>query len=140
MINYQHKLNNMKKLYSTIMMFAMMVAALSFTACGGDDDDNEGSDVAIVGVWEVTSCTAQSDFDVEGGIAVGDRIYFNADGTYRDSEDTGRWSKSGNTITITLNDGSIPGVFQIKKLTTTELEMLLDYGFLTATVKCKRVS
>ena len=29
----------MKKLYSTIMMLAMMVAALSFTACGGDDDD-----------------------------------------------------------------------------------------------------
>lgn len=27
----------MKKLHSTIMMLAMMVAALSFTACGGDD-------------------------------------------------------------------------------------------------------
>ena len=30
----------MKKLYSTIMMVAMMVAALSFTACGGDDEGN----------------------------------------------------------------------------------------------------
>ena len=29
----------MKKLYSTMMMLAMMVAALSFTACGGDEDD-----------------------------------------------------------------------------------------------------
>ena len=29
----------MKKLYSTMMMLAMMVAALSFTACGGDDDE-----------------------------------------------------------------------------------------------------
>ena len=27
----------MKKLYSTIMLLATMVAALSFTACGGDD-------------------------------------------------------------------------------------------------------
>ena len=31
----------MKKFYSTIMMLAMMVAALSFTACGGDSDDDE---------------------------------------------------------------------------------------------------
>lgn len=31
----------MKKLYSTIMMLAMMVAAFSLTACGGSDDDEE---------------------------------------------------------------------------------------------------
>ena len=31
----------MKKLYSTIMLLAMRVAALGFTACGGDDDDEE---------------------------------------------------------------------------------------------------
>ena len=31
----------MKKLYSTIMMLAMMIAALSLTACGGDDDNND---------------------------------------------------------------------------------------------------
>ena len=32
----------MKKLYSTITMLAMMVAALSLTACGGSDDDEIG--------------------------------------------------------------------------------------------------
>ena len=32
----------MKKLYSTIMLLAMMVAALGFTACGGDDGDDKG--------------------------------------------------------------------------------------------------
>ena len=31
----------MKKLYSTIMLLAMMVAALSLTACGGDDEDDD---------------------------------------------------------------------------------------------------
>ena len=31
----------MKKLYSTIMLLAMMVAALSLTACGGDDGEDE---------------------------------------------------------------------------------------------------
>ena len=33
----------MKKLYSTIMMLAMMVAALSLTACGGSDDEGGGA-------------------------------------------------------------------------------------------------
>lgn len=34
----------MKKFYSTVMMLVMMVAALSFTACSGDEDviDNGG--------------------------------------------------------------------------------------------------
>jgi len=31
----------MKKLYSTIMMLAMMVATLGLTACGGSDDDED---------------------------------------------------------------------------------------------------
>ena len=31
----------MKKLYSTIMMLALMVAALGLTACGGDDSEDE---------------------------------------------------------------------------------------------------
>ena len=31
----------MKKLYSTIMLLAMMVTALGLTACGGGDDDDE---------------------------------------------------------------------------------------------------
>ena len=32
----------MKKLYSTIMMLAMLVTALGVTACGGDDEDVDG--------------------------------------------------------------------------------------------------
>ncbi len=34
----------MKKWYSTIMMFAMMVASLSLTSCGGDDDNGSGDE------------------------------------------------------------------------------------------------
>ena len=127
----------MKKLYSTIMMLAMMVAALNFASCGDDEEEDNGA--TIVGVWEVTSCTHQSDYDVEGGFEIGERIYFYSDGKYKDSEDSGRWSKSGNIITITLNDDSFPGVFEIRRLTSAELEMVLDYGFLEAVVKCKRV-
>ena len=37
----------MRKVHSTIMMLAMIVAALSFTACGGDDDSasNQSYDI-----------------------------------------------------------------------------------------------
>lgn len=41
----------MKKLYSTITMLAMMVAALSLTACGGSDDE-DGVGTSIVGIVE----------------------------------------------------------------------------------------
>ena len=44
----------MKKLYSTIMMLAMMVAALGLTACGGDDDNNDiGGGISSTNYLEV---------------------------------------------------------------------------------------
>ena len=40
----------MKKLYSAIMLLAMMVAALSLTACGGDDEEDEiGGEISSSG-------------------------------------------------------------------------------------------
>lgn len=44
----------MNKVYSTIMMLAMMVAALSLTACGGDDN---GDDIDTGGPGSVASPT-----------------------------------------------------------------------------------
>ena len=44
----------MKKLYSTIMMLAMMVAALGLTACGGDDEDDDiGGGISSTNYLEV---------------------------------------------------------------------------------------
>ena len=46
----------MKKLYSTIMLLAMMVAALSLTACGDDDDEiggGNGNSSSLVGTWDI---------------------------------------------------------------------------------------
>lgn len=46
----------MKKLYSTIMMLAMMVAALGLTACGGDDEEDDAGGTissSLVGTWDV---------------------------------------------------------------------------------------
>lgn len=70
----------MKKIYSTIMMLAMMFAALSFTACSSDDDGNKGgSGGNVVGTW---MCDAQKElgFEVEGTSSI-DYIQFKEDGT-----------------------------------------------------------
>ena len=37
----------MRKIYSLMMMLAMMVAALSFNACSSSDDDGDGIDVKM---------------------------------------------------------------------------------------------
>ena len=106
----------MKKLYSTIMMLAMMVAALSFTACGGDDDvDNGGGDVSIVGEWECTNMVYDNNLSglyVESRINIGDRVRFQSDGTiyahFSDGEsDTGRWSLRGKTLIGNMVPGTM---------------------------------
>ena len=147
----------MKKVYSTVMVLAMMVAALSFTACGGDDDevDNGKVDSTIVGEWECTNL----DFDknlsglyVESRINIGDRVRFQSDGTiyarFSDGEsETGRWSMRGNALIIDgavrLGDSSsvdVPFEYNVTKLTSTELEFNIDLGILKAFYKFKRVS
>ncbi len=51
----------MKKVYSTIMMLTIMIAALSFTACSSSDDDSNGEQALqatyqnIIGNWYITS-------------------------------------------------------------------------------------
>lgn len=121
------------------MTFALMAFfCLTFVSCGDDDEDLSAS---VVGTWEVTYVKATSSYDMEEGIKVGERLTFYSDGRYQDSEDTGRWSKDGNTLTITIDDDfSIPAVMKIAKLTDTVLEVKLDYGgILQFEVKMKRV-
>ena len=43
----------MKKFHSVIMVFAIVVAALSFTACGGDDDNNNSGGVNTNSIYDV---------------------------------------------------------------------------------------
>ena len=126
----------MKKFNSTIAMLAMMVAALSFTACGGDDDevDTGGGEASIVGVWECT----YFDFD---------RIRFESSGRYQANYksgdiETGRWTLKGNTLTVAadVEDISIPFDYKITKLTSTELEFTFDMKIMKLLYRCKRIS
>ena len=45
----------MKTLKTTLMLLAMMVTAITFTACGDDDDDNSEGNSALVGTWDLIS-------------------------------------------------------------------------------------
>ena len=141
----------MKKVYSTITMLAMMVAALSFTACGGDDDevDNGGGEASIVGMWECTYFDFDSDYPEQfdnAGMQIGDRVRFKSDGTYEADyksgyNETGRWSLKGNTLTVAVNaEPSIPFDYKITRLTSTELEFTFDMKIMKLLYRCKRIS
>ena len=141
----------MRRIYSTITMLAMIVAALSLTACGGDDDeiDNGGGEASIVGVWECTYFDFDSDLpgmNADSNMQIGDRIRFKSDGTYEANykngeTETGRWSLKGNTLTVAVNaEPSIPFDYKITKLTSTELEFTFDMKIMKLLYRCKRVS
>ena len=141
----------MKKVYSTVMMLAMMVAALSFTACGGDDEvDNGKVEASIVGVWECTALDIDAEYPemiADEKMHIGERVYFNSDGTYSTDEETGRWTQKGNTLImngeVRLGDYSnktVPFEYTITKLTSTELEFYIDLVLVKATYRFKRIS
>ena len=140
----------MRRINSTIMVLAMMVAALGFTACGGDDEvDNGGGEASIVGVWECTYFDFDSDLpgmNADSNMQIGDRIRFKSDGTYEANykngeTETGRWSLKGNTLTVAVNaEPSIPFDYKITKLTSTELEFTFDMKIMKLLYRCKRIS
>lgn len=88
------------------MMLVMMVAALSFTACGSDSDD-EGDSNPLVGTWytesldhgeiEYTEVTYKSDMTCTWKEFKADRV------TIKDS-DYGRYKVDGNLLIIWWND------------------------------------
>ena len=111
----------MKKIYSTIMMLAMMVAALSFTACGDDDDDTP--ETSICGIWKCVSANyGEWEGYMEDETRVGDILYLNEDHTFNVNNNNGTWSLSGNTLT--LNSG-IPVSYKITQLTASTLSVTL---------------
>lgn len=131
------------RLFGIALLTVLM--CVSFTACGGDDEvDNGGGDASIVGMWECTNFDSDTDYPevFESTINVGTRVCFQSGGTYyTDYGETGRWSLKGNTLTAIVDDKyKIPCDYTIKMLTATTLEFSLDLGILKANYRFKRVS
>lgn len=113
----------MKRIFSAMMMLAMVFAAFSFISCSSDDDNNNG--VTIIGAWE---CVSVEHGLLEGqydGIVANDVIKFNPDNKYTISgqiNDEGTWSMDGNKLKLQSSIiNSIPVTFFVDQLDSKNL-------------------
>lgn len=127
-----------KKLF---LIVAAMFAVVSFSACS-DDDDNK--DASIVGTWQITYYEGWATFsdgtrddwsDAYPLTSEGNYYWtytFNENGTcvqtdYSDNKNDDSspmhftYSVNGNTLTMTESTGEFQNVFQIKKLSQSQL-------------------
>lgn len=105
----------------------------AFTQIVGIGGDEGYSNSDIVGVWEVTSYQS----NIGGESIVGDKIYLNADGTYRDPQDNGHWTLSGNLLTISV-DGGNTVKYEVVTLTASELSLKLLDNYFSLTMNLKK--
>ncbi len=124
----------MKKVYSTILVLATMVAALSLTNCSSNSDDEE-DDKSIVGIWKII--TVDSNLQ-EASSLIGDVWYFNSDGSFKEPTVNGHWTLSGNTLTIVPNEGET-AVFSLIRLTDKELALQIINRDYSITLYFKRI-
>ena len=143
----------MKKIYSTIMMLAMMIVALSLSACGGSDsDDEDGTEEQIENMSQSNGYGTWKMVDYEVLIqneALSDLFSFNVystvyvqireDGTYThvglyESKayiSSGTWKRNGNNITAREYEGNHVGVtntYTIVELTPKKSKIIGPFG------------
>ena len=102
----------MKKLYSTIMLLAMMVAALGLASCSSDDD-NVGGSSSLVGTWKATDLKGWDVLD-KYGTWTGDYFQLKSDGTFlrvssNHAKYYGDWKLSDNVLTLHYTDDALLG-------------------------------
>ncbi len=127
----------MKKFYSTIMMLAMIVAALNLTACGGDDDEVDYKK-GIVGVWVCTIAYIEEygengeyefyEIISRSRIVASNVLAINADKTYNinytstgGTNESGTYSVDGNILT--LKSGDVSTEWLIKSVSSDKLSL-----------------
>lgn len=120
----------MKKLYSTIMMLAMMVAALGFTACGGDDEGDDGiSSSMIVGTWKPTNVEGWPNELLEKGD--GSIMQFKKDGSFivvylEDKEiEKGDWILRNDKLTMHYKNDGFTFVYDVIRGNKKELVLAI---------------
>ena len=127
----------MNKIFSTLMMLAMMVAALSFTACGGDDDEDEFGDTSfLIGTWSVTS--GQGLFDDYFDDDEPEYVQIKSDGTYINVQfddglyiTKGTWRATDTELIMKETEGDIKGTYTYKILNHTQSTLTLEMWGIT---------
>ena len=120
----------MKKLHSILMMLAITVAALGFTACSDDDDNDDKGKVeaSIVGEWELIDYNIDP-IEVEGQgytfpYDLGTVIEFTSNGKYFvDDGEIGSWEIDGNYLHTKADGSLIPARCTILQLNNTTLKI-----------------
>lgn len=131
----------MKKFFRFLTFAIVVLVSLALTSCEKDGT----SDGSVVGTWEITYCKffpEMDEDDIES--LVGERITFYEDGTFSDSYDLGKWSKDGDYLTITYeemddDEFTLPTVMKITRLTSSVMEVNIDYVFVKCDLKMKKV-
>ena len=127
----------MKKLYSTIMLLAMMVAALSLTACGGDDEEDEigGNSSFMVGTWSVTSGQGWGGYTGDGEA---EYLQFKSNGTYINVQfddglyiTKGTWKVTGNELIMKETEGDLNGTYTYTILNHSQSSLTLEMWGIT---------
>ena len=136
--------NGQKEVYDASTI-DKIVFSDSGNANQGNNDNGEVpiSEANIVGGWEVTFMDADVAFGtLHENEGVGNRGYFYSDGTWKDDESYGTWTLKGNILTMYTSSEpvSMPSIYTVVSLTRNTIELQLNYGFLIATVKMKRIS
>ncbi len=122
----------MKKLHSILMMLAIMVAALGFTACSDDDDDKGKVEASIVGVWEITAYDVDPIEMVENGTIIPEDIgstwKFTSKGKLysgNPNNPSASWSIDKNNLYVTSDAFPVPFKYNILYLNETSLKLEL---------------
>ena len=123
-----------------IFLFLCCAAALSWSGCSKDNDDNTVDLTQLVGTWELTKDYDSEDdtWDEEWGAEFGyvSIIEFRGNGTVKTHyEETDYSSDREYTYTIESNmltitdpeDPDYPEIIRIEKLTASELVFAYDY-------------
>ena len=120
----------MKKIYSTILLLTMMVAALSLTACGGDDDEIGGNSSFLIGTWSVTSAQGWGGYTGDGEA---EYLQIKSNGTYINVQfddglyiTKGTWKATDTELVMKETEGDILGTYTYKILNHTQTSITLE--------------
>ncbi len=130
------------------ILTAFVLVGLTLTSCGSDDNGG-GAEASIVGKWnplktetKVGNSPAQVEnydghepgcdkdyFEFVQSGSLREVVYFKnvSDVCTEDEAQPSSWVKNDNTLTI--NDGQYDGVYQIKRLTSSDLQLSTEVSF-----------
>lgn len=113
----------MKRVYSLVVLLAMMVTALSFISCSKDDEENNGgngSSNALVGTWDVISCeSAEWDW------------YSNTYKPYTEYPDNEYWVFTAKNVTFYAKDDLANGTAVKYEYNAEAKTLSINSGFVT---------